>query len=63
MSRKGLLLITIVVLQMQGLAQHLNSVQVTLALKDGKTTYRMGEGIAGGNYPSHPTEKMRRPCE
>jgi len=45
MSRNGLLLITIVALQMQGLAQHLDSVQAMLALKDGKTTYRLGEGI------------------
>jgi hypothetical protein len=45
MRRNKLLLITIVALQMQGLAQHLDSVQVTLALKDGKTTYRTGEAI------------------
>jgi hypothetical protein len=51
MHRNKLLLITIVALQLQGLAQHLDSVQVTLALKDGKTTYRTGEGIVLATFP------------
>jgi hypothetical protein len=45
MSRKGLLLIAIAALLIQVRAQRLDSVQVALALKDGKSTYRMGEAI------------------
>jgi hypothetical protein len=46
MNRNRLLLIvSIVAFLMQGLGQDLDGVQVRLDLKDGKATYRMGEGI------------------